>query len=111
MAVRVLSLMMGVWLFVSAFLWPHHGPVALSTWIPGLLIAAVALAALAAPPLRFVNAILGLWVLVAAVASGADDLVWSNGVAGLTVAVAAFVPTLPRRWGDEGRPAPARARA
>jgi hypothetical protein len=108
MAVRVLSFMMGAWLFVSAFLWPHQGAVALSTWVPGLLIAAVALAAMVVPPVRLANVLLGLWVLVAAVASGADDLVWNNGIVGLTVLVAALVPTLPRNWGREPGAAPHR---
>ncbi len=96
MEVRVISLMMGVWLFLSAFLWPHNGAVALTTWIPGLVIAAAAVAAVAAPPLRYVNVVLGLWVLAAAVANGADDIVMNNGLVGLTVLVAAFLPPVPR---------------
>jgi hypothetical protein len=95
MAVRVISVMMGVWLFLSAFLWPHHGAVALTTWIPGLLIAAVALLAVAVPPARFVNVALGLWVLVAALANGGADVVWTNGIVGITVFIAALIPPLP----------------
>ncbi len=97
MEVRALSLMMGIWLFLSAFLWPHHGMVAVTTWIPGLLIAAAAIAAVVVPPVRYVNALLGVWVLAAALANGADDIVMNNGLVGLTVIVAAFLPPLPRR--------------
>lgn len=104
MAVRIVSLALGVWLFVSAFLWPHPAHVALTTWIPGALIAIVAAVAIAVPPARFLNALLGAWVLAAALAGGDDVLVWNNGVVGLAVVIAALVPTLPAAW-------PARERA
>jgi hypothetical protein len=103
MAVRVLTLMMSLWLVLSVFLWPHHGAVALTTWIPGLLIAAIAAVAIAFPPVRFANAALGLWVLAAAAASGSPDIMWSNGIAGLTALVAALVPALPREPGRAPR--------
>ncbi len=92
MAVRVVSIFAGAWLFLSAFLWPHGGHVALTTWIPGLLIVIVATIAGRVPRVRYVNVVLGAWVLAAAVASGADDLVMNNGLVALTVVTAAVLP-------------------
>lgn len=75
---NALSLMLGIWLFVSPWVYGGAGSAgALNSWIVGAVI--VILAAIrfgnAPVPLRLVNALLGVWVFVSP---------WVYGYAGNT---------------------------
>jgi len=64
-----LYLALASWLFASAWLLPHSIPTAWNSLAVALLIAAVALVSFAAPGkpgLRFGNALLAVWLLIAA---------------------------------------------
>ena len=66
-----LSLYMALasWLFASAWLLPHSTPTAWNSLTVAILVAAVALVSFAAPGkpgLRFGNALLAVWLLIAA---------------------------------------------
>src|SRR5690242_21801073 len=65
--VRLVNVALCAWLFVSAFLWPHVGATAFSTWITGLLVAASALMAIWAPAARRLTTILAVWLFLTAV--------------------------------------------
>ena len=65
-----LALYLGIatWLFVSAYLMPHSEATAWNSLVVAVLIAAVALVSFAAPGkpgLRFGNALLAVWLLIA----------------------------------------------
>lgn len=61
---RGINLVLGSWLFVSAFLWPH-GPVQrANTLTVGLLLVVFALVAMRAPAARWVNTFLCVWLFV-----------------------------------------------
>ncbi len=69
MLVLSLYLTLASWLFASAWLLPHSIPTAWNSLVVALLIAAVALVSFAAPGkpgLRFGNALLAVWLLIAA---------------------------------------------
>ena len=57
------SLLLGGWLFVSAFLLPHTWDSCAASWIMGSTIAMNAFAAIWAAPARYFNALLGLMSL------------------------------------------------
>jgi hypothetical protein len=69
MTVLSLYLALATWLFASAWLLPHSIPTAWNSLVSALLIAAVALISFAAPGkpgLRFGNALMAVWLLIAA---------------------------------------------
>ncbi len=60
--IRGVNVLLGVWLFASAFLWPHQDNVAFNDWVVGVVVAASALCAVWAPPFRWVNAGAAVWL-------------------------------------------------
>ncbi len=62
--VRAVNIALGLWLFASTFVLPRDGGVGFSTWLVGLWVATLALLALYAPALRFLNTALAGWLLV-----------------------------------------------
>ena len=60
--IRMLNVLLGAWLFASAFLLPHHDNEAFNDWVCGLAVAASALCAIWAPPFRWVNAAVAVWL-------------------------------------------------
>lgn len=61
---RYANVALGLWLFVSAFLWPHFEASQANTWIVGLLICASSLAARRTSKLRWANTILSSWLFI-----------------------------------------------
>jgi len=65
-----LYLALAAWLFVSAYLLPHSEATGWNSLVVAVLIAAVAFVSFAAPGkpgLRFGNALLAVWLLIAAI--------------------------------------------
>ena len=91
---RLVTLGLGVWLFISAFVWPHTPASQTNAWIVGVLIAAVALAAFAAPVLRFANTVAAAWLFASALwlphvyKSGA----WHDGILAIVVFGLSLIP-------------------
>ncbi len=81
------NIVLGIWLFISAFIWPHTDASRMNTWICGLLVAALAVATMWIRPVRWLNAALGLWVVVGAVLipHGSAGTLWNNLIVGLLV--------------------------
>ena len=79
---------LGVWLFASAFLWPHQGNVRYDDWLCGLFAAASALVAMWAPAFREVPAFIAVWLAAAVAgvlryrspATGLHDLVLAGAM-------------------------------
>ncbi len=89
---RIANIVLGVWLFISAFLWEHSYAQMTNTWILGLLCVAFAAIAIKVPQARYLNAVLAVWLFISAwtlpiVATGT---LWNNAL----VAVAVFVISL-----------------
>ena len=63
---RYANILLGLWLFLTAFAWRHAPGAWANTWIVGLLVVAVAIWGLTYQGLWRVNALLGLWLIVAA---------------------------------------------
>lgn len=92
---RVGNLVIGVWLQVSAFTWPRPDDSRLSAWLPGLLISIVALLSMGAPPMRWLNAFLALWLLLWTFAATCTEPVsYASGViSAVLVFVLATIPS------------------
>jgi hypothetical protein len=86
------NVVLGGWLFVSAFLWAHSPAERANTWIVGALCVAFALAAVALPWARYLNSLLAIWLFVSTWAMPAERLgtLWNNAL----VAIAIFFVSL-----------------
>lgn len=102
---RYVNAVMGVWLFLSAFLWKHEGLQGTNAWIVGALIFATAIAAMSVESARFVNTLLAVWVFVSAMSFAAFSYTTFNNV---LVAVVVFVFSLVPNGGP-GRLRPRRS--
>jgi len=99
MPARLLNVMLGVWLFVSAFAWPHTSASRANTGAASVAIVLVSLASMAAPGVRYANALLGAWMVASPfLIVDNDATLWNNGLVGLAVFIGAFCrPLVPRR--------------
>jgi hypothetical protein len=93
--VLVLNALLGGWLFISAFLWPHTLAQFHNAWIAGTLVACFALAAIAGVrTARYVNVALGFWLFVVTLAlprmSGATTL--NNVLVAVAIIVTSLLP-------------------
>lgn len=90
--IRDINILLGVWLFLSAFLWPHTPAQFANTWIVGALVSIFALIGLAAPPARFLNTILAVWLFIStwALPTISSATVWNNVI----VAIGVFIVSL-----------------
>ena len=59
---RLANLILGAWLFASAFIWPHTSASRMNTWIVGLAIAVIAAVALRVA--RILNSVLSMWLIM-----------------------------------------------
>lgn len=89
------NLALGLWLQVSAFAWPRTDHSRVSSWLPGLLISIIALLSMGAPPMRWLNAFLALWLLTwTLAATGNESLSFFSGLASaLLVFVLSTIPS------------------
>jgi hypothetical protein len=92
-APRYANIALGGWLFLSAFLWTHYEASFTNTWVVGVLVTAVALAALASPAVRWANAALGAWLVLSTllVWPATTATVWNNVIVGIIVFMLAFI--------------------
>jgi len=101
---RIANIIVGVWLFISAFIWPHSASSRMNTWIVGALCAIFAVIALKSPPVRWVNAVLSVWLFFSALSiyhlSGGTY--WNNLIAAIVMFIASLVPS--RAVSGVGRP-------
>jgi hypothetical protein len=90
---RWLSLALGIWLFISAFAWPHNPVSRANTWILGVIIAVVAAIAQARPVVRWVNTAASVWLFIAtlAVTHATYMTMWNNLIVAVVVFLLSFV--------------------
>lgn len=98
---RYVNIVLGSWLFLSAFLWTHYDASFTNTWMLGVLITAVALGALAAPALRWLNTALGAWLIFSTLFAWPATMgtVWNNVIVGIIVLMLSFIDRRAQRMG------------
>jgi hypothetical protein len=94
---RILNVIIGAWLFISAFAWPHTEAQRTCTWIVGALCVFFALLATSVPWTRYVNTVLAIWLFISAWALPADSVgtMWNNAVAAIVIFILSLVPGRP----------------
>jgi hypothetical protein len=92
---RYANILLGLWLFVSAFAWPHSRDACAAAWISGAMIVMNAFAAIWASPARFFNVLIGGIALVwQAAAAAHEPAARMNGIvcSALVIALALVPP-------------------
>lgn len=94
-APRILNVLLGVWLFISAFAWPHTQAQMTNTWIVGVLCVIFALVSMAIPWVRYFNTVLAIWLFISAWAlpNETPGTVWNNVLVAIAIFVVSLVPS------------------
>jgi hypothetical protein len=89
---RLLTIALGVWLFLSAFIWPHTASQFSNAWISGLLIIAFAATAIRVDGARYGCTVLAIWLFFSnwVLPTENEATAWNN----IIVSVAVFVASL-----------------
>jgi hypothetical protein len=97
MGARAANAILGLWLFLSTFLWRHTPAQRVTGWVIGLIVVTAALAGLTGYKTgRYVNAAAGGCLMVSALlARGLDaSTFWNHLVVGLALVLFAMVGNL-----------------
>jgi hypothetical protein len=91
---RVINLVLGIWLFLSAFIWTHTPAQFNNAWIVGLASALAAAIAMRADELRCVNLLLAIWLLISAwgLRTITPATFWNDVIVGIAMLLAAGTP-------------------
>jgi O-antigen ligase len=95
MPARVLNMLLGIWLFISAFVWPHTRAQRTNTCILGILCVVIAAIALSVDQFRYLNTALAVWLFISAfVLIGRESgTVWNNALVAIAVFIISLVPS------------------
>lgn len=99
-APRIVNLILGVWLFVSAFLWPHSQAQMTNTWIVGALAVVISLVSMyAEAQVRYLNTILSIWLFVSVWVLPRLNVgaAWNNIIVAVLLFVFSLMPSGPER--------------
>ena len=90
---RYLNIALGIWLVISAYIWPHSSAQFANAWISGLIVARFATVAIATPGLRFFNSAVGIWLVVSPFALHrlSTATAWNNVLVGVVITLASLV--------------------
>jgi hypothetical protein len=91
---RGINVALGIWLFISAFLWLHTSAQFTNTWLVGLAIAVVAAVGFAVPQARWVNTALAAWLIISvwALPTLAAATFWNNLLVGIASLIVSVMP-------------------
>jgi hypothetical protein len=93
MPARIFNVLIGAWLFLSAFAWPHTSLARSAALICGGLTAVLSLGTIYVSGLRYLTAVVAtaLFVISMTSAERFDRTFWHNGVIAVVIFVAALV--------------------
>src|SRR5262245_32659605 len=89
------NIVLGAWLFISAFLWQHSQAQFTNTWVMGIIVTAAALISLSVPAFRYVNTAAGLWLIISGFTLNRHTAgtAWNNVIVGVLVFLISLVPS------------------
>jgi hypothetical protein len=96
MGARAINAVLGLWLFLSAFLWEHGSRQFHNAWIVAAVVISAALAGLQGARWgRRLNATPGGWLVITALFWSRGDAAtfWNHTLVGIAVALFAFAPS------------------
>jgi hypothetical protein len=91
---RIINVIVGGWLFVSAFAWPHSAASQTNSWLVGAAVVITALVALVYPALRWFNTALAIWLATSTMVfpHAGPATIWNNLLVALVVFLVSLVP-------------------
>ncbi|MDB4935509.1 MAG: hypothetical protein JWP87_2481 [Labilithrix sp.] len=92
---RASNAILGIWLIVSVYLWPHITRQVTNAWVVGVLtIVFAAIAAFVAPRARFANTALGIWLVFSTFVTGTISAatLWNDIFVGALMLGVSLVP-------------------
>lgn len=109
MSARYINVILGAWLFISAFAWAHTEAQMTNTWICGVLAVIFALIATRVQEVRYVNAALAVWLFISAWALPHVSIgtVWNNVLVSIAIFIVALIGIPGRLGGVTRNPPPA----
>jgi hypothetical protein len=95
---RIVTIVLGAWLAISAFLWPHTEAQRVNAWAIGMISVVSGLVALAVPVLRYVTTALAVWLFITAwampgVTSATTLTTWNNLLVAIVMLLASLAPS------------------
>jgi hypothetical protein len=92
---RWINLLLGVWLFISAFAWPHTMAEMTDAWVVGLLIVAASVIAMYWPTARYANTVLAIWLFFSSLGFPHQHTatIWNHVIVAIIVFVLSLVPS------------------
>jgi hypothetical protein len=93
MTARIFNVLIGTWLFLSAFTWPHQSAQGFSALVCGALTVLFALATIYLPNVRYLTAATAVLLFITSIASAMrlDRTFWHNAVIAIAIFVAALL--------------------
>ena len=90
-----INVVLGVWLFISAFIWRDSHAQATNTWICGVLCVVFAIVGMGVPWARYLNTALAVWLFVSAWALPTERLttLWNNVICAIALFVVSLAPS------------------
>ncbi len=91
---RGINILLGIWLFISAFIWPHTAAERANTWIMGILCVLFALIATGVSTARWLNTALAVWLFISVWALPHDNAgtAWNNVIVAIVVFFVSLIP-------------------
>lgn len=92
---RYLNAIIAIWLFISAFVWPHTPALRTDTWIVAVLMFVVAVGSLGSPRARYANTVLAIWLFFSTIfmPSVRAGTLWNNIIVAVVVFALSLAPT------------------
>ena len=92
---RYLNVILGIWLFISAFIWRHTPEQFNNSLVVGALCVLISLVALAVPQVRYLNTLLAIWLFISAFALPrvSSGTVWNDVLVAIAIFVVSLLPT------------------
>jgi len=94
MSARIFNVLLGAWLFLSAFAWPHSGMQFPAALVCGGLTVVLSLATIYIPGLRYLTAVVAALLFASSIASVRHwdpRTSWHNAIIAVAIFVAALI--------------------
>jgi hypothetical protein len=97
MTTRIFNALIGIWLFVTAFMWPHAHGEWMVTVVAAVLTFALAIVAIYTAAARYLNAAVAVMLFLSALTlpSLTRATTWNNAIVAIAIFVAALVDNGP----------------
>ena len=103
MTTRIFNALIGIWLFVTAFMWPHTSTEMTVTILAAILTFGLAILAIYTFAARYLNAFVAVLLFISAltIPTLARATQWNNAIVAIAIFVAALVDKGPQAIHEE----------